>query len=158
MKQLREFADFIRNVRVNMRFGELSRAPLRLLRLELRGENAELDWLARSPDTWAATLPRHVREREASLQALKDAMALRDMFFGVLSEAQTAGFRAFRQSAREPPHLIITATVTRESPAVARVASPVMRAKLYGFNFRLEDGVLAPLQTEESSLKLMISA
>jgi len=40
MKQLWEAADFVRNLRRRLRFGELSRAPLKLLRLELRGNQA----------------------------------------------------------------------------------------------------------------------
>ena len=158
MKQLWEIGEFVRRVRMKMRYGELSRAPLRILRLRLRDLAAEFDWLSRSPDVWAATLPRHVRDREASLQALQDAMALREMLFDVLPDVQMASFRAFRQSGREPPHLIITGTLPREFPAVPRVASPVMRAKLCGFNFRLEEGVLGPLEMEDSSLQLMISA
>ena len=36
MRQLWEVADFVRKMRRQMRFGELSRAPLKLLRMELR--------------------------------------------------------------------------------------------------------------------------
>jgi hypothetical protein len=54
MRQLWEVADFVRTVRREMRFGELSRAPLRLLRLELREDAMECDWVARPPDVWDA--------------------------------------------------------------------------------------------------------
>ncbi|MBZ5693927.1 MAG: hypothetical protein LAN36_01065 [Acidobacteriia bacterium] len=158
MKQLWEAGDFIRKLRRRMRFGKLSRAPLRLLRLEVRGEVAECEWLARPADIWAATLPRPVRERDASLQALQDAIALREMLFSALPDVETAELRVFRQSAREPPELIVIGTVTREAPAVARVTSPAMRAKLYGFQFRLDDGILGLLEVEDSGLQLMISA
>lgn len=158
MKHLLQVADFVRGLRAQMRFGELSRAPLRLLRLQLYGETAEVSWMMRPVDVWDAALPRRERDRIASLQALQDAMALRKMLFAVLPEVQTAELRAFRQSAREPPHLIIAGHVTREAPAVLRVTSPAMRAKLYGFRFRLDDGVLGPLEVEDSSLQLMISA
>ena len=47
MKDLWEVGEFVRKIRARMRFGELSRAPLRLLRLELRGDTAQCDWLAR---------------------------------------------------------------------------------------------------------------
>jgi hypothetical protein len=158
MKHLLQVADFVRGWRAQMRFGELSRAPLRLLRLQLYGETAELSWMARPPDVWDASLPRRERDRIASFQALQDAMALREMLFAVLPDVQSAEFRVFRQSAREPPRLVITGSVTREDPAVLRVTSPAMRAKLYGFRFRLDDGVLEPLEMEDSSLQLMISA
>ena len=38
MKQLLEVGSFLRSLRARMRFGELSRAPLRLLRLQLQAE------------------------------------------------------------------------------------------------------------------------
>ena len=39
MRQLWEVADFVRKMRREMRFGEISRAPLQLLRVELRNDN-----------------------------------------------------------------------------------------------------------------------
>ena len=86
------------------------------------------------------------------MQALQDAMKLRDMLFGLLPEIRVAVLRVFRQSAREPPRLIIAGTVTRQLPAVKKVKSPVMRAKLYGFKFWMDDGVLVPLESVERSL------
>ena len=53
--------------------------------------------------------------------------------------------------------MIIFGRVTREAPDVLRVTSPAMRAKLYGFHFQLNDGVLGPLEMQESDLQLMIS-
>ena len=155
MKELQQIADFVRGLRTQMRFGELSRAPLQLLRLQLEGETAEYDWIARPPDPWDAALPSRERDRNASLQALLDAMALREMLFCVLPGIRSAEFRAFRQSAREPPRVVIAGTVTREAPAVPRVPSPAMRAKLYGFHFCLDDGVLRPQSSEDRTLKLV---
>jgi hypothetical protein len=157
MKQLRQVADFVRELRTQMRFGQLSRAPLQLLRLQLLGETAECDWMARPPDPWDAALPRRVRDRNASLQALLDAMALREMLFSLLPGVRSAELRAFRQVAREPPHVVIAGTVTREAPAVLRITSPAMRAKLYGFHFYLDDGVLEPQHSGEHSLELIAS-
>ena len=50
MRQLWEVTDFVRAMRRQMRFGELSHAPLRLLRLEWEGEAVECDWIARAAD------------------------------------------------------------------------------------------------------------
>jgi hypothetical protein len=158
MKQLWEFGNFVRGVRARMRFGELSRTPLRLLRLQLQDEKAECDWITRSPDPWDSTLQRLVRDQQVSVQALHDAMKLREMLFDALPGVCNAELRAFRQAAREPPEPIIIGTVTRETPPMLRVTSPVMRAKLYGFHFLLDDGVLKPLEVGQSDLQLMMSA
>ncbi len=56
MRPLWEVADFIRNVRRQMRFGEFSRAPLLLQRVELRADTLECDWVARPPDAWDSSL------------------------------------------------------------------------------------------------------
>src|ERR1700716_456367 len=81
MKQLWEIADFVRNLHRRLRFGELSRAPLKLLRLELRGDEAECEWVARPADPWDSFLPPSVGERHASLQALEDSLAVRNLLF-----------------------------------------------------------------------------
>jgi hypothetical protein len=153
VKGLLHVADFIRRLRVQMRFGELSRAPLRLLRLQLWPGTVECDWMARSSDAWDEALPRSQRDRCASFQAVQDALAIREMLFGVLPDVQSAELRSFRQSAREPPELIIFGAVTRETVPVEKVASPVMRAKLYGFRFFLDDGVLKRMEVGDSSLQ-----
>ena len=146
MMSLRHIADFVRGIKIERRFGELSRAPLKLLRLQIQGERAEVEWLARSSDEWDANLPWRVREQNFSLQALQDAIALREMLFELLPDVHEAEFRAFRQSACEPPRMIIFGRVIREAPDVLRVTSPAMRAKLYGLQFQLHDGVLGPLE------------
>ena len=142
-----EVADFIRGLGREMRFGELSRAPLRLLRLELRGEALACDWMARPPDIWDADLRQPVRDRNESMQALSDAIRVRDLAFDALPQVESAVLRAFRSSgAREPPELILTGAAGREAPPILRVSSLVMRAKLYGFQFELEDGILQALK------------
>ncbi len=149
MRQLWEVADFVRAMRREMRFGEISRAPLRLLRVELRNETVECDWIARPPDIWDSGLRRPVRDRNESQQALLDAIAIRNLVFEAISKIDCAVLRAFRQPAREPPEMILLGTISREVPEVHRVSSLAMRAKLYGFCFVLEDGLLRPLQVVE---------
>ena len=48
MMPLRQIADFLRGIRIERRFGEISRSPLKLLRFQVQGERAEVEWLARS--------------------------------------------------------------------------------------------------------------
>ncbi len=151
MKPLWEVADFVRKMRRLLRFGELSRAPLKLVRLELRMNTVECDWVARPSDAWDSTLPAEERNQHESLQALADAIALRNVVFDSFPEIDCAVLRAFRQPAREPPEMILLGTVSREVPEVHRVSSLVMRAKLYGFCFSLEDGFLKALHVGDRS-------
>lgn len=146
MRQLWEVADFIRRLKRQLRFGEMSRAPLRLLRFALCNDTIECDWMARAADFMDSGLPPRVRQEHESLQALADAIAVRNLIFDAFPKIDSAVLRGFRQPAREPPEMIILGTVSREMPAVHRVSSLVMRAKLYGFCFCFEDGFLRPLQ------------
>lgn len=149
MRPLWQVADFFRGVRRELRFGELSRAPLKLLRFELHNDVAECDWISRPADEWDATLSSSVRNHNESLQSLEDAIAIRAMLLDAIPEVQSATLRAFRQPAREPPELVILGAVSRGAPDVQNVGSLVMRAKLYGFCFCFEDGFLRPLQQDE---------
>ncbi len=149
MLQLWEVGHFVRGLRIHMRFGELTRAPLKLLRLQLQGKAAECDWMARAPDPWDADLPPAVGERNASLQALKDAMAVRELLFYALPHVENAVFRIYRQTVREPHQLIITGAVAREDKVPLNVRSLAMRARLFGFRFWLDDGVLEVMQSEK---------
>ena len=151
MKQLWEIADFVRNLHRRLRFGELSRAPLKLLRLELRGDEAECEWMARPADPWDAVLPPSVGERHASLQALEDSLAVRSLLFSAMPTLSSAVFRVYRQDDGEHAELIITGTVTREDQAAANVCSLAMRAKLCGLRFSLADGVLGSFQSGRCS-------
>lgn len=150
MKPLWEAADFVRRLSRERRFGELSRAPLQLLRLELRRETLACDWMARRADSWDADLREPAKDRNESLQALADAIAVRDLAFDALPNVQSAVLRAFRPSAaREPPELIIFGSIHRDDPEVHRRASLMMRAKLSGFHFCMEGQRLESIPIEE---------
>ena len=145
-------ADFGRAIHRQMRFGELSRAPLRLLRLHWRMDVVECDWLARATDEWDRDLPLPVGDGNVSEQALRDAIAVRELLFDALRGVDTASLRVFRQSATGAHDLIIAGTVTRGEEVPRNVLSTAMRAKLLGFQFWLEDGILGALQTEECTM------
>lgn len=148
-----EVADFVRGLRREMRFGELSRAPLQLLKLELSGHSLACDWIVRPADAWDASLRLHQRERNVSEQALCDAIRVRDLAFDALPSVESAVLRAFRPSAaREPPELIIIGSARREAPPVFRIPSLTMRAKLYGFQFEMEDGILQVLRGKDNAI------
>lgn len=149
MRYLCEIGDFVRRMRLQAQFGDLSRAPLRLLRVQLCGRAAECDWIARSPDAWDVGLPPEVGQRNSSIQALKDAIAVRNLLFRALPDLYSAAIRVYRRSANERLELIVTGSVTRDERAPATVRSLAMRAKLFGFHFWLDEGVLENLQPEE---------
>src|ERR1700761_5111838 len=74
MRQLWEASDFVRKLRVQMRFGKLSRDPLKLLRFELRVDVAECGGRAGPADPWDTHLAPGVGKRNASSQALEDSL------------------------------------------------------------------------------------
>ncbi len=52
IKQLCDISTTVFRLRTQLRFGRLSRAPLRILRLEWRSDHANCDWVARPHDAW----------------------------------------------------------------------------------------------------------
>jgi len=150
--QLSQIGYFIRAQRIQMRFGELSRAPLRLLRLELRGNSAECDLMCRPADEWDRDIPQRASDLNVSTQALQDAIAVRDLLFFALPGVDTASLRVFRESPSGEHQLVIAGTVAREQQTSRYVASVAMRAKLLGLQFWLEDGVLEVLRSEEYAM------
>jgi hypothetical protein len=151
-KQIFDIGYFFRALQVQMRFGELSRAPLRLLRLELKGRSVECEWIARAADDWDEVIPVHLSESNISDQALKDAIDVREMLFCSLPGIDAALFRVFRQSVDGSLELIIAGTVSRNQQAAGYVTSLAMRAKLLGLRFTLEDGILECVQSEECAM------
>jgi hypothetical protein len=146
MRALWELGDFVRAMRREMRFGELSRAPLRLLSLEWHSDSVKCEWMARPADVWDVDISRSIRERKVTEQALKDAIAIRDLLFSVLPGITSANLRAYREG--EPPELVIAGSVTRDSPALNGIRSLAMRVKLCGLHFQMENGKLKPLLRE----------
>jgi hypothetical protein len=149
-EQLCNVSRFVRGLRVHMRYGELTRAPLHLLRLNLLGEIVKCDWVARAPDPWDADLSQGQRERHLSLQALRDAIDVRALLFDTLPHVETADLRVYRQSSGFSRELIITGCVQRNDQSSRSIHSLAMRAKVLGFRFRLDGDVLSRVPSEES--------
>jgi hypothetical protein len=149
LKKLCDIRNAVMRLRVQLRFGRLSRAPLGLIRLEWRGNHVDCDWIARASDEWDQGLPHYISDSNASLQALEDAIVVRDVLFYTLGDISSATFRVYRGIGSEPHELIITGTVTRPEPVRWNIHSLVMRAKLSGFQFDLDDGRLVPIQVQE---------
>jgi hypothetical protein len=149
VKELLQFGEFVRRVRTHIQFGDLSRAPLGLLRMEWNGPTAQCECVARQPDRWDADLPAPLGERHASIQALRDAIAVRGLLFQIFPALLSAEIRLYRQAAGERLELIVAGHVSRDERAPAAVRSLAMRAKLLGFHFWLDEGVLEDLQSQE---------
>lgn len=149
IKQLCDIRDIVLRLRLQLRYGTLSRAPLRLLRLEWRGDHVDCDWIARRYDEFDEDLPGRVAAGNESFQALEDAIVVREMLFSTLRDVSSARFRVYRASDDASRELIIAGTVTRSERFLYRVHSLAMRAKLCGFEFFLDEGRLMPFQVED---------
>ena len=154
MKWIWAASEFLRKVRYRLRFGQNSRAPLTFLRLELREDFAECEWLARSSDPWDVDLPAEVREENEALEALRDALAVREFLFSSLPEIRSATVKVYRSTQWGSRQLIITGSLSREDEPPPRVASLAMQAKLCGFHFNLFGGVFESLGSATSELQL----
>lgn len=145
MKIIRESAEFLKRVRRKLRFGAISREPLLLLRFEWKGDSIECDWLMRQADSWDRELPVHLARENQTLQALRDALGLREVIFGSFPAVVTAELRMFRADAAHRLELVMTGSVSRSNETFERVASIAMRARLCGFHFTLVEGGLGPV-------------
>jgi hypothetical protein len=149
-QQISGVGHFLREFRIRLRFGTLSRAPLRLIRFEIKETSAECDWIARDPDHWDADLSRDIGRRHASLQALKDAIDIRSLLFVAVPDLITAKVRVYRDFAAHSRELIIIGNVRRQDNSFRGTHSLAMRAKLVGLRFRLENDLLSRLSREET--------
>lgn len=125
-----------------MRYGDLSRNPLQLLRLEWKEGWAECDWLMRTADPWDSDLPVRLVEEHETLQALRDALGLRNLIFESFPGLNRAELRMFRAKGIQHPELMMIGSLERSDEVLSRVASVAMQAKLCGFRFSLAEGVL----------------
>jgi hypothetical protein len=140
--QLCRAGRFLQELRIRMRFGELSRAPIKLLRLQLVDNVVECDWLARALDPWDAGLSQNVQQRHASLQSLRDAIDVRALLFDLMPQIEVAYLRAYRESEDYKQELIIEGCARRIDHAARNVHSLVMRAKILGFRFDIKGNAL----------------
>jgi hypothetical protein len=142
MRGLLETADFLGRARRQMRSGAYSREPLMLLRVEWKGDLVECDWLMRSVDPWDRDLPSHLARENQTLQALRDALNLRDIVFRSFPAVVNADLRMFRAAEDHHLELVMRGSTSRTNEVFYRVASVAMRAKLCGFHFTLAEGAL----------------
>jgi hypothetical protein len=145
MRPILDAMEFLHAIRIQMRFGELSRLPIRVRRIEISEDCAECDWIMRPPDPWDRWLPTRRQQEQLTEQALLDALKIRELVFRGFPQVQRAGLRMYREHAGAADELMMIGDVERETHRFREVASLVMRAKLYGFRFSLTGGVLVRL-------------
>jgi hypothetical protein len=148
-QQICGVSHFLRNLQTQLRFGNLTRAPLQLLNFQIKDTTAECEWISRLQDPWDAQLSPEIGRRHASLQALKDAIDVRSLLFASLPGLKSARLRAYRESVSSIRELIISGNVQRHDRAFRGVHSLAMRSKLLGFRFCLEDHDLCRLSRDE---------
>ena len=148
VKELLHAVGLLGRVRRRLRFGALSREPLLLLRFEWKGDSVECDWLMRPSDEWDKDLPAHLVKESQTLQALKDALSLREVIFESFPAVINAELRMFRADAEHRLELMMTGKVNRYNDVFERVTSVAMRAKLCGFRFTLEAGEMESLTSD----------
>lgn len=147
MTELFDAMDFLERTRRRLRFGKLSREPLRLLRLEWKEIIVECDWLMRPPDPWDKFLPAGIADKQVSIQALRDALLLREMVFKAFPRTQHAELRMFRRRQDGSSEVLLTGSVSRSDQVLQRVPSVAMRARMCGFQFSMTQGVLESSQS-----------
>lgn len=140
MRELFDAADFLGRARRKMRSGTYSREPLMLLRVEWKGDSMGCDWLMRPVDPWDKDLPTHLARENQTLQALRDALNLRELVFEAFPAVVNAELRMFRASDDHRLELVMRGNTSRSNEELYRVASVAMRAKLCGFHFTLAEG------------------
>lgn len=140
-KRLFELGLVLRRWRARLARGELSRAPLRLLRFELSRGGAVCEFIARPPDPWDTGLRPEIGMRHASEQALRDAIAVRRLIFKLIADIDEAYLRIYRETP-DGIEIIIAGQTQRHSGGNRRALSTPMRAKLLGLCFELEEGIL----------------
>lgn len=131
MRELLHAADFLSRVRRKLSFGALSREPLLLLRFEWKGDSVECDWLMRPPDPWDKDLPTHLAKENQTLQALRDALSLREAIFESFPAVINANLRMFRADSEHRLKLMMTGKVNRFNDVFERVASVSMLSLIH---------------------------
>lgn len=139
MRELFDTADFLGRARRKMRSGAYSREPLMLLRVGWKGDSVECDWLMRPIDPWDRDLPAHLARENQTLQALQDALNLREIVFRSFPAVLNADLRMYRANEDRRLELVMRGCMCRSNEVLYRVPSVAMRAKLCGFHFTLAD-------------------
>jgi hypothetical protein len=147
LQLLLELGDLWRKAYLQRRFGRL--LSLQILRVEVSDRSAECECLMRAECTWDRDRPPAERLRNASLQAIEDALALRNLIFFVLPKVKSATVRVYRRAPENQLEPVIIGTVHRNAKAGRRVRSIAMKAKLCGLRFQLSEEGLEVMQTND---------
>lgn len=141
---------FLRRIDYQLRYGELSREPLELLRFQVSNKLVECEWLVRHNDRWDSQLSEEIQRRHATLQILKDAIHVRKLLFATIPHVESAKMSAFRHTSDGNREMILTGYVHRTDNSSRSIHSIVMRAKVLGFRFDLFGDTLQSLTPQDA--------
>jgi hypothetical protein len=147
-----DVSHFLLRLRVQLQYGRLSRAPLKLLRLQLTGDFVECDLLARAGDPWDTDLTERLAKRHVTLQTLRDAIDLRALLFRSVPEARGAYCRIYRNGEGGACELVMAGNIHRNDQSARGIHSLSVRARALGFRFRMDNDRLYPISDEGFSL------
>lgn len=148
MKRSADDREIFKAIRKHLRHGEYSRMPLQLRRFKVMRDELECEWFMRQPDPWDIHLPPRVRQEHITLQALRDALKMRELIFRAFPWVQSAELRTYRELQTDELVLMMTGSVQRETEVSPRIISLVMQAKLFGFRFSMDGEALIGIPGE----------
>jgi hypothetical protein len=96
-------------------------------------------------DPWDKYLPPRLATENQTLQAVRDALKLREVILRSFPAVGLAHLRMFRADENHRLELVMTGSVNRWDEEFHRVPSVMMRAKLCGFRFNVAEGTLRGL-------------
>ena len=141
-KQLCDAGLFLRQLRMQLRFGELTRRLFGFFIFKFTDSIAECDWVARQQDPWDAVSIRRHWSTPRFATGIKGCDR-----HPLVALCHSAGYRlwlvcASIANSSHPREVIIIGDVRRRDSTFRSVHSIAMRAKLIGFRFSMEDGML----------------
>ena len=141
-ERLCNVSHFLLRLQVQFQFGRHSRASLHLLRMEIIPEKIEFDCITKSSDPWETDPAEQNAKRRITLQVLHDAIDLRAILFRSVPDVDAARIRIYRNSGQYGRELIMVGHTHRNDQSALGFHSPIVRAKVLGYQFRLDNDYL----------------
>ena len=115
---------------------------------KLYATSSNANGLCASPIPGTSTSRLGCRQEHITLQALRDALKMRELIFRAFPWVQSAELRTYRELQTDELVLMMTGSVQRETEVSPRIISLVMQAKLFGFRFSMDGEALIGIPGE----------